>query len=244
MSDLRRSKRQRQPTTFFDDRFTCENATQPKRAKKTTVPPPETRPADDTPPPEVRELVDQPAPTYTPPIQVEYVPFKIYWIENDPFSLFIKFLGETSLQAIVAATNARAATQMGPHPKYVRPWSPLCRGELLCWLGLLLYIVNYTGKRRDEQWQYLRRFMSQERWEQIHRFLTFNINTTSLPQNEPLPEASQGFLRSRLEPIYSTIRANCQNAVTPSSWVAVDEAMVPFCGRSKHTVKQKKKPVK
>ncbi|OAL28278.1 hypothetical protein AYO22_02984 [Fonsecaea multimorphosa] len=86
--------------------------------------------------------------------------------------------------------------------------------------------------------------MSQERWEQIHRFLTFNINTTQLPQNEDITLRSQGFLRSRLEPVYSIIRANCQAAIVPSSWVSVDEAMAAFSGRSKHTLKQKGKPIK
>src|ERR1700709_308955 len=100
------------------------------------------------------------------------------------------------------------------------------------------------GKRKDEQWFSLSRFMSHYRWDQIHRYLTFNTATTLHPDHDEFAEQPYGFLRLRLEPVYSIIKTNCQQAITTSSWVSVDEAMVPFTGRSKHTVKQKGKPIK
>ena len=66
-----------------------------------------------------------------------------HWIENDPFSLFMRFLGEESLLAIMDATNAKAARSMHPSLKFARSWTPLTRGELLCWLGLLFYMANH-----------------------------------------------------------------------------------------------------
>jgi hypothetical protein len=215
----------------------------PKNPQKFAPKPPETRPAVGPVPSAVKELIDQPIPQYSPPIEVERTPFKIHWIGNDPFSLFIKFLGETSIIAIVNATNAKAGGQMGPLPHFARKWVPLTRGEFFCWLGLLIYMANYTGMSRQDHWPRLKSFMSQERWEQIHRFLTFNISTTHLPQPPPQPGPSTEPAWFRVEPVYSIIRSNCQEAITPSSWVSVDEAMVPFHGRSKHTVKMPGKPI-
>ena len=100
------------------------------------------------------------------------------------------------------------------------------------------------GQRKDEQWPILHRFISQYRWEQIHRHLTFNIATITDSDSQQTNKQPHTFLRSRLEPVYSIIKDNCQAAVTTSSWVSIDEAMLAFCGRSKHTVKQKGKPIK
>jgi hypothetical protein len=78
--------------------------------------------------------------------------------------------------------------------------------------------------------------MSQTRWEQIHRYLTFNMD----------PQAGEGPGSSffdKIEPVASMIRTSCQQAAVPASWVTVDEAMVPYKGRSNHTVKILGKPV-
>ena len=171
--------RQKKVPIFFDEKEAYGQSSRPKKPKTSALPIPETRPAEDPPPAEVKQLTDQPTPSYTPPFQVAYTPLKAHWIENTPFTLFIKFLGEASITAIVAATNAHTANCPGPPQYFTRAWWPINRGELLCWFRLLFYIVNYTEVRSDDQWQSLRRFMSQERWEHIHRHLTFNINTTN-----------------------------------------------------------------
>jgi hypothetical protein len=41
----------------------------------------------------------------------------------------------------------------------------------------------------------------------------------------------------------SIIRLNCQSTVKPSSYVATDEIMVPFRGRSTHKIKIKGNPI-
>lgn len=47
----------------------------------------------------------------------------------------------------------------------------------------------------------------------------------------------------KVEPIMSMIRLNCQSTVKPSNYVATDEIMIPFRGRSSHKVKMKGKPI-
>jgi hypothetical protein len=47
----------------------------------------------------------------------------------------------------------------------------------------------------------------------------------------------------RVEPLTSLVRANCRSAIKPSTWVAVDEGMTAFTGRSKDKVLLKNKPI-
>ena len=76
--------------------------------------------------------------------------------------------------------------------------------------------------------------MSRNRWQQIHRFLTINAGTQQ--RLDPW--------YWKLEPIVSEIRRNCHQNMTPPSWFAVDEIVIPFTGRSVHTIKIKNKPMK
>jgi hypothetical protein len=74
--------------------------------------------------------------------------------------------------------------------------------------------------------------MTETRWDQIHRFLTFN----------PQPRHQNESPFDRVEPIASSIRYNCQNAVKASTWIAVDEAMAGYAGRTKDSVNLPSKP--
>ena len=76
--------------------------------------------------------------------------------------------------------------------------------------------------------------MSKTRWEQIHRFL--KINNIERQLGQPW--------WYKVDPMLTTVRTNIQNAVSPASWLAVDELMVPFQGRSKHSIKIRGKPIK
>jgi len=75
--------------------------------------------------------------------------------------------------------------------------------------------------------------MPKTRWEQIHRFLTFNR----------AKDPTKGPWFASVEPVASIIRGNCQAAVTASTWIAVDEAMAAFTGRSRHKVNLPGKPI-
>lgn len=92
---------------------------------------------------------------------------------------------------------------------------------------------DYWGVLLGENTHGLGRQMSKNRWEQIHRHLTFN----ALPTNQKTPWWAP------IEPIASRVREACKSAVKPSKWVAVDEAMVAFTGRSKHVVNLPSKPI-
>lgn len=122
-----------------------------------------------------------------------------------------------------------------------RVWQPVQPIDILRWLGILFYMANHLEPNRQSYWQvseqgtghHLGQWMSRIRWEQIHRFLTFN----------PQPITLKDSFFTRLEPVASIIRTNCQNAVKSSLWAAVDEAIVRFIGRSKHKVQIPSKPI-
>ena len=169
MANQQRPKRQRQTKVFFDERETYNQPPRAKRIKKGPVEVLETRAAEEPPPRPVQTLLDAPIVEYSPPCRVSFTPIVQCWADTDPFSLFIRFLSEASLTAIVRATNAHATAEMGPRQRRAREWSPLTRGELLCWLGLLFYMANHTMTRRHEYWSVstgvIREFMSRNRWE-------------------------------------------------------------------------------
>jgi hypothetical protein len=118
MNELRRSERPRRPKKIFEQMATPRKPREPKTPEENAPKPPETRPAAGPVPSAVKELVGQPIPYYSPPIEVEWTPFKIHWMENDPFFLFIKFFGEASIIAIVNATNAKVTGQIGSFPHF------------------------------------------------------------------------------------------------------------------------------
>lgn len=101
-------------------------------------------------------------------------------------------------------------------------------------------MANYTEQNRKAYWErselenthQLGDVMSERRWDQIHRFLTFN----------PQPRTENDSWFSRIEPIGSIIRRNYQNAVKASTWIAVDEAMAGYTRRTKHAVNLPSKP--
>ena len=77
--------------------------------------------------------------------------------------------------------------------------------------------------------------ISKTRWEQIHRF--FKVYRKSERQS------GQPWWY-KLEPMLTIVRQNIRNAIMPASYLAVDELMIPFQGRTVHNIKIRSKPIK
>ena len=78
--------------------------------------------------------------------------------------------------------------------------------------------------------------MSLTRFDQIHRFFSLNAeNAPSIPSNAPWFH--------RIQRISELLQTACQQAYSPSSNIAIDEAMVAFKGRSRDIIKIKNKPI-
>jgi hypothetical protein len=240
----RQSQRVRKRTIIWEEAHTSPPPRPAKKVKKNDVEVPKTTLANTDAAAEVAELSKQldNAP-YDPPINVPESSMAVLATERTPFDLFMRFLGWNSVAAIILATNARAnAFLIQPAQRHSRKWSPLTEGELLLWLGLLFYMINPIQRRRHEYWNSSRsvldQWMGRTRWEQIHRFLTFSMDYID---NTPPSDAPW---YTRLEPVLSNVRGNCQTAIIPSAWLTIDEVMVRFSGRTKHIVKAPNKPIK
>ena len=114
MTIPQRPKRQRQAKIWFNERETYAKPPPAKKAKKKAVQVIETKPADEVPPQAVKTLLNEPMVEYNPPYHVPFTPIQQLWLESDPFSLFIRFLGETFIYAIVDAINAYAIRELSP----------------------------------------------------------------------------------------------------------------------------------
>ena len=186
------------------------------------------------------QLIHQKQPQFEPPIRTLPLSFKVLIKEREPIDLFLRLFGWISLSTLVEQTNKRAAREMANakcEASSPRPWWPILRGEMLRWIGILFYMGRHKEECRTVYWNLsthnLGRFMTEQRWDQIHRFLCVRDQPTS-------PGAP---FWAKLEPIASNIRRNCGEAIDPSFWVAIDEAMIAFRGRSSDKVKLRTKPI-
>ena len=82
-------------------------------------------------------------------------------------------------------------------------------------------------------------FMTYDRFRQIKRYFHVSAPPTSILSN--LPKAQW---YTKLEPLASILRTKFQAYVVLGQNVSFDEMMVPFSGRSIHTLKMKNKPIK
>jgi hypothetical protein len=245
MSSKRSSQRVPKPIKFFDEivhdaqqvsEITTKTAR--LRGEKRPLKAVKVEPAIG---PTIGELISAPLPQYIPPINVPLVPFQAQLPRQGPLSLFLSFLGEPALRTVVENTNSYARNwRSKPLQKRARPWHDLSRNELLRWIGLLFYMGRHTEPQRTDYWRVsghnLGRYMGMSRWEQIHRFLSIRDEVVF-----PILPGEPWYYK--LEPVASQIRQNCEKAVIPCSWVSVDEGMIPFQGRSRHTVKLRDKPI-
>ena len=158
--------RSRKAVKVWEQKDQPVQVSKPKRTTKVAtpvVPQPETRPIEDPPPAEVKAVIKQPNPQYTPPIQVGFAPFKVLVKEREPIALFLFFLSEESLSAIVAATNMYANSQITVSHRWADRWSDITVGELLCWIGILFYMAKGTVARRNDYWPSLSPWISYNR---------------------------------------------------------------------------------
>jgi len=246
MHSQRSSQRKPKPKKWFDEltdvaQQVCEVTvkTEKIRSPRKPLKPVAAQPAVG---PSIGQLLSDPLPTYHPPINVPLQPFQARIPPQNPLNTFLSLVGEPALKIIVDSTNSYARHhRFQPLQQGVRRWHNLTRNELLQWIGLLFYMGRHIEPPRADYWSVsshnLGQYMGKTRWEQIHRFLSIRDEIT----NPPLPGE---VWYSKIEPVASQIRYNCERAVIPCSWVSVDEGMIAFQGRSRHRVKLRNKPIK
>ena len=90
---------------------------------------------------------------------------------------------------------------------------------------------------RDDYWRppsRLATIMSKTRFAELHRYLHLRDKYTH-------SKIEQEDFQWKVEPVATIIHTNCQQNWLPATHVTIDEAMLPFRGRSEDTIKMKNK---
>jgi len=151
---------------------------------------------------------------------------------------FKLFFNDLVVKIICEETNSYAKSRLQNPSQNSRPWIPTTPAEILVFLGINIYFGLHPLTVRKEYWKIhkIGQFMSLTRFDQIHRFFSLNAeNAPSIPSNAPWFH--------RIQRISELLQTACQQAYSPSSNIAIDEAMVAFKGRSRDIIKIKNKPI-
>jgi Transposase IS4 len=165
-----------------------------------------------------------------------------------PIHYFELFWTPEIWNTLVTNTNAYAYYKEARHKENkggrIRWWKAVTLYEMRVFIALSIYI-GITGTSNIESFwakdsntiHKPMKFMTFYRFEQIKRY--FHISPPPTTSNR-LP-LSHWHLK--LEPLASMLRTTFQTYVVPGQNVSFDEMMVPYSGRSKHTVKMPNKPI-
>ena len=163
-----------------------------------------------------------------------------------PLLFFQTFFTREVFEIMAANTNVYAASKNAglPEEGYTsrRPWQETSAPELIIWFDQIIYmsvvrltrLEKYWSKRGEWPVHCISRFRGHNRFAQIKSF--FHL---SPPTNSRLP-ATRFF--EKVEPIASILMANFQSVITPATSVSIDEIIVRFTSRSKHTIMMRGKP--
>ena len=147
------------------------------------------------------------------------------------------FFTPTLLELIVEQTNKYAAECMGLE-KYGK-WNKVTVDELCAYMGfmLLMGIVHlpslYDYWKNDEVYHYspVADKISRNRFHEIHRYLHFADNSTLSPPGSPDYDRL-----GKVRPVAEILSDRVAAVYEPGRDISIDEAMIPFKGRS--TLKQ------
>jgi len=166
-------------------------------------------------------------------------------IGNDPLQLFSLFFTDDLVSSIVLETNHYASTvlaeQHSPHQWSTTPeeFRAYCGFLILMGINHLPEIRDYRSTNPQLHYVPIADRISRDRFKEVTRYLHFVDNNTLPSRREP------GFSRlQKVQPVLSAIKERCLAVYKPHCQVAIDEAMIPFKGRSSMKQYQPKKPVK
>jgi Transposase IS4 len=244
---LRRSKRKPVPKIIWEEKGAPSAASDPKitkntarTAQKTALKPivighlPETVKLDEKDLPEL--------PMYDPPLDLQFQSSKSLSTGLSELDTFQRLLTPAIIDRIVIATNsyaenARKDEELLPH---ARRWIPVNSTDIWRFVGCLLHMGYHKLSNHEDYWSesgYLRKFISLKRYDQIHRYFTLRNGVTD-------PKQKDETFAWRVEPVATIVKQNCKALWSPSSHLAIDEAMIAYRGRTVDKVKLLNKPIK
>ena len=174
----------------------------------------------------------------------------------EPHQIFRLFFTGPILDLMVTNTNTYASAKRAnnpqatckPSPSTPRSWTPICKRELMCWLGILVNIglvrlpavSDFWRGEHDTLWPHhdFCQYMGQTGFEEIKRY--FHISAPDAPKTSP-----EGYRlwHSEVDPLVDVLRTSSQQYRIPQSNITVDEVMMRFLGRFVDICKMPGKPV-
>jgi hypothetical protein len=200
---------------------------------------------------DIKARAELPDPTYkklsrswpSRPFDVRILPD---YVEH-PIHYFELFWGPEVWSTLIENTNAYAQYKEARHKgnkggQKSRWWKAVTLYEMRIFIALLIYIGTVSASNISSYWDKdgltihkPMESMTYFRFQQIKRY--FHV---SPPLASHLSTARW---HTKLEPLCSLLRTKFQAYVVLGQNVSFDEMMVPFAGRSKHTLKMKNKPI-
>ena len=156
--------------------------------------------------------------------------------------IFFLFFTTPLLELIVEESNRYTAECMGPE-KYEK-WSQITVEEL-CGFMLLMGIVhlpsidNYWKNHEVYHYSLIAGKISRNRFRELHRYLHFVDNSTIAPPGTPEYDRL-----GKVRPVVEILAERVAAVYEPGREVSIDEAMIPFKGRSSLKQYMPLKPVK
>ena len=165
-------------------------------------------------------------------------------IPQSELGVFTLFFNDEICKIIVEQTNLYAEQVLGE--KYME-WEKISVQELRAYFGFMVLMGLVPLPAIDDYWRRdplmhyspIADRISRKRFREIHRFLHFADNTSLLNPGEP------GYDRlGKVKPMIEKLQDRFLNLYLPHCENSIDEAMIPFQGRS--TLKQymPAKPIK
>jgi hypothetical protein len=182
----------------------------------------------------IKPMADRPKPNLPPDVN-----------PSNPYDIFRLFFTQERLELIARHTNEYAALhrqqlKLKPH---TRPWKDTTARELLAFIGIYIYMglnplhdvaAYWNTNRRRGVHDAVREAISLKRWQQLDRYLHISKPGQKSPGKESPFD--------KVEPLNEELRNDMMRLWTPTTHLAIDEAIQRFLGRAKETVNIPSKP--
>ena len=164
----------------------------------------------------------------------------IYADPNKPIDLYDLYISRHHRVLIASHTNINANLELQKLPRnHRRPWHDTNEWEVGVFLGILLLMGLDHSPAFESYWNCspikpiyieIQKAMSLVRFEQIRRFLKIS---------DPLHEADSLGPNwwKKLEPLVTDLQKASQDYYLPGPHISIDEQLILFKGRSRHSLK-------
>lgn len=163
--------------------------------------------------------------------------------DGEEIDFFEKMFTNEMVMKIVDETNKYAIQ------KESKNWTPVTPEEVRVFIGILIFMGIHRLPSTDHYWStdpalrvdIIADTMPIKRFKKIVENIHFNDNSTQVPRSDPAYDKLH-----KIRPIVDMLNSIISNTdiYKPSSFVSVDESMVPFNGRSAIKQYMPLKPVK